>query len=189
LILATDQHPNWFSPGEASLFLVEAVAGAAEVKSLLTSDQLTSAIDAARRFRQLRTNWGGKAEVVGSAEDIQRYYRNPPFFLFAYESAVSIETITERVIAASRPNAGRHGESIDGIFVLDRGYVLNFGNGGSAFVAQGPTGDRLAGYYYEDKDPLLALMMWLPLALAMPLSQLPVLSQYLLGDPSSSPRT
>lgn len=60
-----------------------------------------------------------------------------------------------------------------------------FGYGKGAFVAQNADGDRLTGYYYDEKEPLLALMMWLPTALAIPLSQLPVLSQYLLGDPSA----
>ena len=72
-----------------------------------------------------------------------------------------------------------------GPLVLDRGYVINFGAGNGAFVVQGPSGDRLSGYYWDDqRSPLMTLMRWLPTALAVPLSQLPVLVNYLLVDVS-----
>ena len=184
VVIATDQHPNWIGGDEPSLFLVEAVAAAAEVKVLLTSEHLDSAIRACQQFRNLRPTWGGKAEVVGANEDVQ-HYRNPPFFLFAYESQLTIETIAARVAAVNDPARGRSGEGIDGVFVLDRGYVQNYGYGRSGFVAQDGDGDRLIGYYHDDVEaPLMALMRWLPLALAIPLYQLPVLSQYILADAS-----
>jgi hypothetical protein len=187
LVIATDRHPNWFSESEAALFLIEAVAGAAEIKAQLTSDHLVTAIENCRRFRSLKPNWGqaGNTEVVGADEDIERFYRSPPYFLFAYESQLSIDTIGERVSAANEHERGRAGEGIDGVFVLDRGYVLNFGYGKGAFVAQADDGERLLGYYHDDKEPLLMLFRWLSLSLAIPISQLPVLSQYILGDTST----
>jgi hypothetical protein len=190
LVIATDRHPNWFNEDDAALFLVEAVAGAAEVKAQLTSDHLTTAIDNCKRFRALKPNWGreGNTEVVGADEDVKRFYRSPPYFLFAYESQLSIETIGERVSGANECERGRVGEGIDGVFVLDRGYVLNFGYGSGAVVAQGDDGDRLMGYYHDDKEPLLMLLRWLPLCLAIPQTQLPVLSQYVLGDVTSPKR-
>lgn len=188
LVIATDRHPNWFNGDDAALFLIEAVAGAAEIKAQLTSEQLTIAIENCKRFRALKPQWGpeGNTEVIGTDEDLQRFYRSPPYFLFAYESQLSIETIGERVAAVNDVQRGRAGEGIDGVFVLDRGYVVNFGYGSGAFVAQGDDGGRLVGYYHDDKEPLLMLLRWLPLSLTIPVAQVPVLSLYLLGDPSAS---
>jgi hypothetical protein len=124
---------------------------------------------------------------VGSHEDVHRYYKNPPYFLFAYESQLTIETIATRVAATNHHENGRSGEAIDGVFVLGKGYVLNFGYGESAFVVQGPDGERLVGYYHDDTTlPLLTLMQWLPLSMALPASQLPLLTNYLLTDVSTS---
>jgi hypothetical protein len=183
LVVATDQHPNWFVPNEPALFLVEGVAAAAEVKANLTSAELAKTIANTKRFRALRSNWGKRAEVLAAAEDIERFYRNPPYFLFAYESQLAIETIADRVEEAADVAGRRHGESLDAVFILDRGYVLNVGSGRSAFVLGNADGHRLTGYFHDDKDAMLTLMQWLPLVLASPLSQLPILSQYLLGDP------
>jgi hypothetical protein len=186
VVVATDQHPNWIVGDGPSLFLVEAVAGVAEVKSVLTSTHLQTSLDNTRQFRQLKPDWSGLTEVAGNAADVARYYRSPPLFLFAYESELTLETIAERVQEAGSATPGRVGESIDGIFVLDRGYVMNFGAGDGAFVVQGPSGDRLFGYYWDDqRSPLMTLMRWLPTALAVPLSQLPVLVNYLLVDVSA----
>lgn len=186
LVVATDHHPNWVRVDEPALFLIEGVAAGAEIKALLTTDHLAASIQNCGRFRQLRPRWGGQAEVLGSDEDIQRFYRNPPYFVFAYESQLTIETIAERVAATHNIADGRRGEAIDGVFVLDRGYVLNFGYGRSAFVAQDGEGERLKGFFHDDQEPpLLALMRWLPLVLAAPMSQLPILSQYLLPDTPS----
>ena len=185
LVIATDHHPNWFHRDNPALFLIEAVAGAAEVKSLLTSGHLNSAIANTRLFRELRPDWGSHTEIVSSESDARRFYRSPPFFLFAYESQLALETVADRLEAATDESRGRSGESIDGVFVLNQGFVLNFGDGKGAFVAQAPAGGRLSGYYWDDtRTPLLTLMMWLPVSLTVPVSQIPVLSQYLLGDAS-----
>ena len=187
LVIATDHHPNWHNEHDPSMFLIEGVAGAAEIKVQLTSEHLNSTIDNVKSFRQLQPSWGKYVEVVGSKEEIHRYYRNPPFFLFAYESQLSIETIAKRVSAACEPGVGRRGESLDGVFVLGQGYVLNFGYGKGAFAVRDGAGERLTGYYYDEIDPpLLTLLMWLPLALAVPVSQTPILSEYLLGDASQA---
>lgn len=189
VVLASDFHPNWFTGDEPSLFLIEAVAAAGEVKSVLTPADLTKCLDDVRRFRQLRPDWGGHTEIVATESDLRRFYRSPPYILFAYESQLSLETITERLQAATDDSGGRTTESIDGVFVLDRGFVLNFGDGKGAFVTQGSNGVRLTQYYWDDEmAPLVALMMWLPTALALPLAQLPVLARYLLTDASLFPK-
>jgi hypothetical protein len=187
LVIATDQHPNWFNPDHPNLFLIEAVAGAAEIKSVLTTDHLNTAIESAKRFRALRPNWSGLTEAAGSESDVRRFYRSPPFFLFAYESQLSVETVCERLEAATDTRIGRTGESIDGVFILDTGFVLNFGDGEGSFVTKPAdgSGQPLRGYYWDnERAPLLMLMSWLPLSLTVPLYQVPVLSHYLLGDES-----
>lgn len=98
VIIATDHHPNWFTRDDPALFLIEAVAGVGEVKSVLTSAHLASAIANTRSFRELQPDWGGHTEIVSSGSDADRFYRSPPFFLFAYESQVTLETITEHLV-------------------------------------------------------------------------------------------
>ncbi len=182
VVLASDAHPNWFTPDEPARFLVEAVAGVAEVKSLLTSTNLKSAVEAVRQYRSLKPNVS-HSQIQATESDFRRFYRSPPYFLFAYDSEVGLEAITDVLQDASGDMSRRIDESLDGVFVLGLGYVLNFGDGkGAMVVADARTGARLEGYHWDEGSPLMMLMRWLPLALALPHTQLPVLASYLLTD-------
>jgi hypothetical protein len=181
LVIATDFHPNWFNESDPSLFLIEGVAAVGEIKTVITSQNLAETLKNVSTFRALQPDWGGHTEVVANESDAKRFYRSPPYILFAYESQVSLEGICTTVEAATGDERGL--ESLDGVFVLGSGSVLNYGDGSGSFVCQGPSGDSLSGYYWDDEQsPLLMLMRWLPTALALPVVQIPVLPRYILSS-------
>jgi hypothetical protein len=92
-----------------------------------------------------------------------------------------MEAIATRV--TQFPTGDRSAESIDAVFVLDRGFVLNFGDGHSVLTTSAPgLEESLHGYYYEQTDAMMMFMRWLPLMLATPISQPPVLPRYLLAN-------
>jgi hypothetical protein len=186
LIVATPDHPNWYRDGaEPSLFLIEGVAAVGEIKAVLTSQNLTDVLVKAVNFRALSPDRSSHCEVLANEEDAGRFYRSPPYFVFALEAQMNMKDLA--TVVTQFPTGDRSAESVDAVFVLDRGFVLNFGNGKSAFTSIGhDTDEPLTGYYYEDKDPLLMLVRWLPLMLAVPISQLPILPRYILANASGA---
>lgn len=185
VVVACPEHPNWYRDGsEPSLFLIEGVAAVGEIKSVLTASNLEEQLSKAAQFRTITPERDGHCEVLAGKEEADRYYRSPAYFVVALESELAIETIAERV--SKWPTGERSKESLDGVFVLDRGFVVNFGNGASALTLLGPDGESsLTGYWHDDKDALMMLMRWLPLVLAAPTAQLPVLPRYVLALASS----
>jgi len=182
VVIATPDHPNWYKDGaEPSLFLIEGVAAVGEVKTVVTSQNLAEVLQKAVKFRELVPDRKAHCEVLASPEDGDRYYRSPPYFVFVLESQMTMEQIAAMVSQCATGN--RAVESVDAVFVLDSGYVLNFGNGNSALTSIGPDAEGpLIGYYYDTKEPLMMLMRWLPLMLAVPMSQLPILPRYILAN-------
>ncbi|GAB4050214.1 DUF6602 domain-containing protein [Catellatospora paridis] len=85
-----------FAQSTELLYPVECVTGVVEVKSRLSTDDLTDIRRKARRLRELKP-------ADGSSDPLDRYEGGLPYFaVLAYESRVSEETIIERFAAAPR---------------------------------------------------------------------------------------
>ena len=130
VVVTTPFHPF----RETSLFFVEGVAAAGEVKSVLTGAALSDALDKGRAFKRLESRPPeGSEAMCRNREDFDRFVRCPPFFLVAFESQLRYETIKERLRAFEQEQGLAVDGYLDGVFVLGKGVLINFGRGrGSA---------------------------------------------------------
>jgi hypothetical protein len=166
VVVADEEQP--FKVDESpQLFIVEGVAAAAEVKTTLTAEELRDSLDKAERFKVLEAVLG-KATMLPPPErrgnpnsDIVRFYRHRPFFVFAYEGAISEDTLLEVAVSRERPGEP---PPIDAIFVLDKGFALNFWDGNGALGYLDLTTRQITHgwkWWNEPSFTLVWLLMWL----------------------------
>jgi hypothetical protein len=115
--------------------------------------------------------------------DHERFVGNPPYFLFAFETQTKMGTITKRLIDQSK-------RSIDAIFILNQGAVLDLGDGKGDLQFKNPDGSTIGGWgcITGENICLASLLLWLS---GMPdvQHQGSILSKYLLAALKSSNST
>ena len=185
VIITNEYHPFLNDLSVPSVFIIEGVSCVAEVKSVLTGDELERALENSLSFKRLSVSNQKGAMVFGNMEDISRFVEKRPSFLFAFESQLSIGTIRERIEAWNQ----RHGlsvpQQIDAVFVLTGGSIVNFGSGKGTLQFITPEGQSLTGYIFEEPDedrPLVSLLSWISASLPrFTLPHSPILD-YLVPD-------
>src|ERR1043166_5819392 len=95
VVVTNDNHPFTFTEGSPGLFFREGIFALGEVKSVLTSQDLETTIQNARRFRELRPKPTFGTVMGTNRTDSDRYQNNPGYFLFAFESQLKMETILQ----------------------------------------------------------------------------------------------
>jgi hypothetical protein len=166
------------------LFFIEGVSCVGEIKSQLTSSDLKSVLENCKSFKKLAPKLEVNASAKGSIEDLKRYLDKRPYFLFAFESQLTIETIRERINEFNAESAKNLLEQLDGVFLLDRGALINFGSGTGSLVLIDPAGQSWPGMQVaatnENSNVLIQFLGWLSsVMLKINLSKPPIL-QYLI---------
>ncbi len=162
VVIGHEFHPRT-TIGDQTTYLIEGVAMVGEIKSVLTSEHLSSTLANGQRLRELRVELPDRTVVQASPSDVERFAEQPPFFLFAMESQLAMATLLERVRAAPS-------RSVDAVFVLDRGYLIDFGDGRGCFQFL-RRGDRrsLPGWQgKDDKTEVLEAFIDWAIAMTMP---------------------
>ena len=163
VVITYDHHPFSFNETTAEVFFIEGVAAIGEVKTCLTTQELRKTISSSKKTKKLKRFIAKDSTFQIPAGFDQRYLTVPPFFLFAYESKITLDKIRkilgeEKHINESPIDGTRF---VDGIFVLERGYVLDFypGSGMTAHLADG---SQLTGWVkFEQGETLRPLLDWL----------------------------
>ena len=188
-VIATEDHPFTFSETQAGLFFVEGVAAVAEIKSVLTSDELDRTIDASRQFKKLRIEPGHGTTILTQPADRDRYYVCPPYFLFAFESNLTVATICERLSLESESPGGVRTDLLDAVFVLNRGHAINLGKGGGSFAVYSAEGKERSGWFLDESPEhiLFELISWLSVVMPRFVRYDPILPAYLLQSRRSAP--
>jgi len=142
VVIVNEDHPFTFTEGLPGLFFIEGVVGAAEIKSVLNSDHLERTIKSSRKFKELKSELGHGTEVkVSSPTDLKRYYSRPPFFLFAFESNLSLDSINNRLKSEIDKDTGNAKKDLlDAVFIIGQGWLINFGDGTESFQFQTKNG-------------------------------------------------
>lgn len=180
IVIANEDHPFTFSGDEPGLFFVEGVSAGGEVKSVLTSAHLDSTIEASRRWKRLASDPGKNSTVSANHSDLERFYRTPPYFLLALESQLSIEAIHERLKAIGCYGQSGVPRQIDGVFVLDKGSLIDCGAGDGSFGLK-EHGNPLQGWGRISGDSVLFnLLAWLTMSMPKILRYEPILARYLV---------
>lgn len=181
VVIANEDHPFTFSADEPGLFFVEGVTAGGEVKSVLTSASLTEAIESSRRWKKLRIKPSADAMIRTNPADRDRFYSCPPYFLMAMESELSLEGAHARLAAEGSFGNAPHGNVLDAVFLLDRGWVIDFGDGNGAFRYRLPDGPALGGWQrLASTRVLFDCLAWLSGCMPKMVQWEPVLLSYMM---------
>ena len=161
VVVANEDHPYTFTPDQPGVFFVEGVSAAGEVKSLLTTQHLKQALENSHQFKQLQMNPVG-ARAFAAPSDLKRFYKCPPWFLIAFESQLTLLNIGNTLVQFINQNALEPTGIMDAIFVIDRGWIINLGDGQGTFGMKSSQGVILSGWQWkEEKAVLYPLLGWL----------------------------
>jgi len=180
VVIAAEYHPFTYTAEAPGLFFIEGALGAGEVKSMLTSAELDRAIANSRRFKELVPIHSRGTIVQSNPSDLARFYDRRPWFLFAIESQLSIETICEKLEAGSGTDAGTRTDLVDAVFVLATGYVINFGDGAGAFKASSGGANVQGWGCWSGGNVLATFLAWLSAVMPFALRLEPILTHYML---------
>jgi hypothetical protein len=156
VVVTTADHPWRQAPGEPGLFIVEGIFALGEVKTSLTAGELDDVLGKGRSVKRLSKSHLKGSEVFADPADIRRWVEGPPpFFAFAYEMSVAVQTLIDRLAAAGEPTP------VDAVFVLGRGQAINFGDGSGTMRVAVEGRDATGWAWLQGQPALLSLLGWL----------------------------
>lgn len=185
IVIANEDHPFTFTADQPGLFFVEGVSSAGEVKMDLTSTGLKEALRNSQQFKRLVIKPGAGTTAFFNPSDRERFYRCPPWFLLAFESQLQLSSIREKILSFQQEESS---EVLDAVFILNRGEVLNLGDGTGRFQVREITGQPRNGWIARKTDrSLFGFVAWLSTVMPVMHRYLPILPQYMLPTWSSIP--
>jgi len=182
IVIVSEDHPRTFTQDLPGLFLVEGVCGAGEAKVTLTSDGLDRAIDSSLCFKRLESKPGTNTIASTNKSDVNRFYKYPPYFLIAFESQLKLDTVLAK-IAKFAKSKGFHPNDVnkilDAVFVIDRGWAINLGDGKGSLYSLNSEGKRGGGWVAFHSDAVLFdFLGWLSAVMPRVLRFGPILPLY-----------
>jgi hypothetical protein len=148
VVIVDPDHPFTYTPAEPGLFFIDGVAAAGEVKSVLTTGDLDRTLANSRRFKELTPRHPRGTLIQSTPSDVARFYDRRPCFLIAFESQLKPETIATKIHAFGQAHPGE--PILDAVYVLDRGWVVDFGDGQGAFKFGAPGEEPATGWVAQE---------------------------------------
>lgn len=182
IVIADEDHPATFTPDQPGLFFVEGLVAAGEVKSVLTSQSLEETFAKSRQFKHLR-NYDLPGDQIfaktNPAED--PLHICPPYFLVAFESQLSLETVQSKATEA-KSIAAESGERIlDGIFILRVGWAMDLGEGQGHIQAFNANAEPVRGWHsHRSQRTLFDFLTWVSAVRNRIIRLQPILMRYRL---------
>ena len=168
VVITNEYHPYLNDLKESGLFIIEGVACAGEVKTNLGSTDIDTLIQSCIKFKSLKPLNQKGSMVHASKADIQRFIEHRPYFIFAYQSQLTIETIHSKLNGYYLQNSTPIEQQIDGVFSLDRGSIINFGDGNGMLKYSTKEKNSNPGIIITkmgNKGILLDFMSWLSVSI------------------------
>jgi len=172
VVIAEEDHPKLLAPDGIGAFLLDGVVAVGEVKAVLTLTNLRDTVKRAKTFRSLIPEaLEGDIAFEGPPEQ-RRYWRHRPYFLFAFESGAQLKSIHDVLSKGSK----QRGESIDGVFVLKKGWVVDGPKEDASSVYQ----PNMPTQWVQSSSSTVAFdfLAWLSVAMPKQFHQVSVLSAY-----------
>ena len=178
VVIVDIDHPFIFTPSEPGLFLIEGVVAAGEVKTVLTSKELDASLRNAVRFKSLEPeHQEGTLIHSTNPSDIPRFYDRRPYFLVAFESQLTTSTVAEK---AAEYAEAHDVKAFDAIFLLDRGWAIDFGDGQGGFRFGAPGGRPATGWVWQEPhEVLFDFFVWLSAVMPKLVRFQPIIQLYL----------
>jgi hypothetical protein len=184
VIMTNEFHPNINDLSQPSLYFIEGVACAGEVKSILSSKDLDTILKNCLRYKELNLHISRTMIIHSNDSDMKRFIEKRPYFLFAFESQLTIETIAEKVTEYNTLNCPNIWQQIDAIFLLDRGSLINCGDGKGSLQLRDTQGKSIPGYTMipinQYPNVLFDFVTWLSMVVKKFTLHENILSYYLL---------
>ncbi len=183
IVIVNEDHPFTFTPNRPGLFFIEGVLSVGEIKTTLTTQELKNTLKNSVYYKKLKITHGKGSMVYVNQSDLKRYYEHPPFFLFAYESQLSLDTIKKNIENYMNENSLNHLNSIDAVFVLNKGWIINFGDGKGSFQFRTPEGRSIENWVVKDSNTVLFdLFSYLSVTMPKEVRFEPIITQYLFDE-------
>jgi hypothetical protein len=181
VVIVSEDHPFTFTPDLPGFFFIEGVCAAGEVKTNLTSTELKKALENSCQFKQLEVDPGQGTLANTNPSDLERFYKCPPWFLVAFESQLTLSRIQIEIVEFKNQNSVESNRLADAVFVLGRGWVINYGDGEGSFQFKTPEGISLEGWHWQNSDSVLFdLLGWLSAVMPRMIRFEPILPKYIL---------
>lgn len=183
IIIANENQPYINEIGTPGLYIIEGIDCAGEIKTNLNSNDILTIIKSCKRFKELQINFTGGMSYFNKSDE-RRFVKRKPYFVFAFKSQMTIETIYKKLISYYQKNNIPIEFQIDGFFCLDRGTIINFGDGKGSFKWLYHNDNTSAKGFVITKNNeegiLLELMTWLSSVIHKIIYYHSPLSKYLL---------
>ncbi len=178
VIITNEYHPFLNNLTAPSVFFIEGVAFAGEVKSVLTSQDLPTILTACTQFKTLTPQIPKGTIAHGNQEDLGRFFfHKRPYFLFAFESQLSLDKIKSKIESYNARSAPAVTDQIDAVFLLDKGVIINCGAGNGVLRYRLPNGETIPGVHgipiAHNPGVLLQFLGWI--SATLPFAQMPYL--------------
>lgn len=165
VVITNEHHPYVSDFSSPSSFFIEGVFAVGEVKSNLQSKDVELVAKACEKFKALQANIpDGTLYSVGPGEDHIRFMDKRGYFLFAFESQLTLEKIKHTLESYYAANGTPVERQIDAVFCLDRGSIFNIGSG-DGNLKWFENGKSCTGFQIKNSAPdsgtLFHLLRWL----------------------------
>jgi hypothetical protein len=137
VVITNEYHPYINDLSSPSIFFIEGVACTGEIKSILTSNELVHILENCLAYKRLSVNIPKGTTIYTNPSDRSRFVEKRPYFLFAFESQLTIGGITDAVQDFNTEKRLAIPHQIDAIFLLDRGCLINLGDGKAGLSLEG----------------------------------------------------
>lgn len=122
----------------------------------------------------------GSLMFAPTESDRNRFYNTPPFFIFAFESQITMEKIAHEAFKF-RLEEYSPGFSADGIFILNKGFVIDLGDGLGSFKIYDEQRVSSAGWQgVHSQHVLFDFLAWLSSVMPRMLGGGNILTPYLI---------
>lgn len=149
---------------------------------MLTSTGLEKAINNSFYFKQIEMIPGKNTMVSSNESDLERYYKCPPYFLIAFESQLKLSStlkIIKGLMKSRELNVNEINKVLDAIFVMDRGWIIHFGDGKGSFKFKSSEGVSSEGWVWQNSETVLFdFLGWLLAVMPRMVRFEPIFSQY-----------
>jgi hypothetical protein len=178
-VIATEDHP--FTAPQTNLpglFFIDGVSGAGEIKAVLTGTELNTSLRNSLKFKSLECLPVNGMTYIKKSSDRDLLLNHPPWFLVAFESQISLEKVQQKIIEFS--NLDIQSNFLDAVFILNRGWVINFRDGQASFRYSSPDGTNAKGWCFKGSDTVLFdLLTWMTVIMPRKIWMEPFLQYYM----------